>query len=102
MQRELLKHESTVRELQNTGNAKAFGFEDASNQAQLRRLVCALDISSAGLRAHIQSLNRALLGDTSKHDKNEETVSFWVLFPAGFAVFVVGWLVIHVRKIGIL
>ncbi|KAL6734536.1 hypothetical protein Aduo_005066 [Ancylostoma duodenale] len=102
MQRELLKHESTVRELQGTGNAKAFGFEDASNQAQLRRLVCALDISSAGLRGRIRSLNRALLGDTSKHTEKEETVSFRVLLSVGFTVFAVGWLIIRVRKIGIL
>ncbi|EYC15399.1 hypothetical protein Y032_0037g3498 [Ancylostoma ceylanicum] len=103
MQRELLKHECTVRELRDSGNAKAFGFEDASNQAQLRRLLCALDITSAGLRGRIQSLSRALLGETSKHNWVEkEKASCWVLLPVGFTVLALGWLIIRVRKIGIL
>ncbi|KAK6736791.1 hypothetical protein RB195_019471 [Necator americanus] len=100
MQRELLKHESVVREVRGTKDATACGFEDINNKAQLGRLIHSLDISSASLRDRIESLSRALFEDTWKPEKKTNELSYYAL-PACFAVLTLGWLIVRMNVVGI-
>ncbi|CAJ0606274.1 unnamed protein product [Cylicocyclus nassatus] len=99
MQREMLKHETAAHKFRESGQLKAFGYEDGSNKEQLCRLMCSLSISSSKLCERIDSLNRALLGSSISGSKNDESslLSRFML-PASITVCVLGFLFIHMRN----
>ncbi|CAJ0606276.1 unnamed protein product [Cylicocyclus nassatus] len=93
MQREILEHE-TAAQFRESGQPKAFGYEDGSNKEQLHRLMYSLSISSSKLCERIDGLNRALLG--SKNNGSSLLSRF--MLPASITVCVLGFLFIHTRN----